>query len=610
MEEHIIFGTHHTEALRLIVYRAQRQGLQHQATLEPRDPRPGEPVTVKAWVGSDLSVRSLQCFYTADGSLPTLESASVSFRRVAEVWDSMVWGYRQGWEAQLPSQPEGVLVRYRIGGQRMDGGWVFADWPPAEDVIVAETRRFFGDPNAEAVLPAPEAGRTFAYHVDTTAPPAWAAEAVLYHIFVDRFAPGPGRAFTASADLSDFFGGRLAGITERLDYIAGLGINTLWLSPIFPSPTHHGYDVTDYRSVEPRLGTLDDLRALLDAAHARGVRVLLDIAFNHCSDQHPFFQAALADPESPYRAWFHFDPRYPGGYRGYFGVPTMPEWNLEHPATREYLIAAARFWLELGVDGFRLDYADGPGPTFWAEFCAAGRAVRPDAWFFGEIVQPPDILAPYVGRLDGSLDFLWSQQVRRAVAYGRMSADALARFWENHLATLTPQYLRPIFLDNHDMDRILLAADNDARRVRLALLLLCLWPHPPVLYYGTEIGLAQPHSSREEGYGLEVSRVPMEWNPARQDQTLLADVRRLLALRREQPGLIHGAQTTLYVGEALWVFARESGEARYVVALNLGETPADFPLAEGATPLWSTGQVRVDGAGAWLDGFAAAVWRV
>ncbi len=609
MEEHVIFGTYHTAALRALAYRALRQGLQHRAQLTPRDPLPHAPVTLHVTIAQTLPVVALYAFYTTDGSQPTPESTRMRFTLTQTTWDSLLWRYQQHWEAALPGQPEGTLVRYRIGAELRTGAWVFADWPSAEAVIIAETRRAFGETDVTPVLPPREVGCTFAYTVDTLAPPAWAQEAVIYQIFVDRFAPGAGRAFAPSANLSDFFGGTLRGVIERLDALADLGINTLWLSPLFPSPTHHGYDATDYCDVEPRLGTLADMRELVAAAHARGLRVLLDLALNHCSHEHPFFQAALADPQSDYHAWFKFAAPGSLAYEGYFGVETMPEWNLEHPPVRAYLLDVGRFWLELGVDGFRLDYADGPGPGFWSEFRRACREVNPEAWLFGEIVQPPDVLAPYVGRLDGSLDFLWAEQVRRAVAYGNTDAEQLATFWANHRQTLTTDYLRPVFLDNHDMDRFLLAAGDDKRRLRLGLLLLCIWPQPPILYYGTEIGLRQTGSTRDPGCGLEVSRTPMVWEAAAQDATLRADVQQLLALRRASPALVYGEERWLALDATLWAFTRSAAEARFVVALNLGETARSLALPFPAEPVWTAGEAALAERQVQLGPLSGGIWQ-
>ncbi len=605
-KENVIFGTHSTDDLRLLSYRVPLQGLQHSSEIEPRDPVPGEPVTVKVRVGPDLAVEQIVCFFSTDGTPPSPEGQSVELRRTALAWDALVWGYVERWQGDLPPLDAGSLVHYRVGARLRDGSWVFADWPDPEMTIITETRRRFGDA-AAAALPSDPAGRLFAYTVDMLSPPDWARDAVLYHIFVDRFAPGEGRAFEQPDGLGGIFGGTLRGIVERLDYVAELGANTLWLSPIFPSPTHHGYDATDYRAVEPRLGTMDDLRLLLDEAHARGMRVLLDLALNHCSDQHPLFQEALQDPESSYRAWFHFDSHAPNGYRSYFGVPSMPEWNLAHPQVRRYLIDVGRFWMRAGVDGFRLDYADGPGPGFWSEFRVACREINPLCWLFGEIVQPPDVLAPFVGRLDGTLDFLWTQMMRRVVAHGNGTASDLARFLERHLEAALDNYLRPVFLDNHDMDRFLLVAGSDLGRLRLGLLLLLTWPQPPVIFYGTEVALVQPQSGREPGQGLEASRMPMVWDSESQDLALHEDVHALLALRAAHPALAQGRHRTEEADEGLWVFAREGADDTFMIALNLSEEPRAVVLPPGAKLRWSSAPPD---SGAGLPALAGAIWQV
>ncbi|MCA9989983.1 MAG: alpha-glycosidase, partial [Anaerolineales bacterium] len=189
------------------------------------------------------------------------------------------------------------------------------------------------------------------------------------------------------------------GVYDKLDYIAALGVNCLWLSPLWTSPTPHGYDTADYRQVEPRLGDKAILRKLIDAAHARGLRVLFDMACNHLSNQHPIFQAALASSTSPYRDWFTFDDS-PAGYRGFFGVPTMPEVNLTHPAARDWMVENALYWLrEFDIDGYRLDYANGPRPDFWSYFVDAGKREKADTFYFGEIIDTPDMLQAYIGRL-------------------------------------------------------------------------------------------------------------------------------------------------------------------------------------------------------------------
>jgi len=149
----------------------------------------------------------------------------------------------------------------------------------------------------------------------------------MYEVLVDRFYPGDGRRWTQTANVSGFCGGTLQGVADKLEYITGLGCNALWLTPIFPSPTHHGYDATDYTRIEPRLGGDAGLRLLVDEAHKRGVRVVLDLVCNHVSNEPPVFLDALKNPASPYRNWVTIDDSA-AGYRAFFGVKQMPQLNL------------------------------------------------------------------------------------------------------------------------------------------------------------------------------------------------------------------------------------------------------------------------------------------
>lgn len=203
----------------------------------------------------------------------------------------------------------------------------------------------------------------------------------------------------------------------------------LWLSPVFPSPTHHGYDANDYVTIEPRLGTKEQLAALIEDAHALGMRVLLDFVANHCSHQHPAFIKALSDPAAPERAMFGFSGNT---YQSFFDVGTMPEFALDWAPAMKYEIDAARYWIELGVDGYRLDYAMGPSHAFWSAFRPAVRAVNPEAALISEITGSAAQVESYRGRLDGALDFLLLQSLRAFVAFELIDADAFGRFVEWH----------------------------------------------------------------------------------------------------------------------------------------------------------------------------------
>lgn len=536
-----VFGTLATDELRLLHHRLARQGVQHADDIAPLDPEPGQPVTLTVHVGQDVAANRVACYYTVDGTEPdgsrgqARHAQVVELRRVGLEWDTLAWGYVARWQGQIPGQPDGTSVRYRIGAWGDDTDEIFADWPRLKPTVEAAAAAFFRGEPLPPVPPAqPETRPVFNYHVDTFRVTDWVRQAIIYHVFVDRFHPGAGRDWLTPDNLSGFFGGTLWGVRDQLDYIADLGADCIWLSPTFVSPTHHGYDITDYDHVEPRLGGDDALRALVAAAQARGIRVLLDLVCNHLSHEHPYFQDALNNPASPYRDWFFFDDS-DIGYKTFFGVASMPEINLDHPAARAWMIDIGRYWLrEFNVDGYRLDHANGPGPGFWSDFRAACRAEKPDCFLFGEIVEAPPLQRAYVGRLDGLLDFHMEDALRKTFGWGTMTEVEFVRFAARHHDYFAADFVMPTFLDNHDMDRFLYVVGNDKDRLRRAAEAQFRQPGPPVIYYGTEVGLGQ-NAGKYDGQGLEESRLPMLWG-ADQDTALLAFYRELIAARRRGQG--------------------------------------------------------------------------
>jgi glycosidase len=417
----------------------------------------------------------------------------------------------------------------------------------------------------------------FGFYVDDDPLPAWAREAIVYQVFVDRFNPGPGNTWKKPANLSGFYGGKLIGITDKLDYIRSLGANVIWLSPIFPSPTHHGYDTTNLFEIEPRFGKKDDLRKLIDAAHLRGMRVLLDLVPNHWSDRHYTFVDAIKNPSSPFRDWYVWH-KYPEKYESFFGVRSLPQLNLGNSETRKHVLDAAAYWLEFGVDGYRLDYAIGPTPDFWADFRQVTRKTKPDCWTFGEVVDPSDRQLSFEGLLDGCLDFVLLEAMRQTFAFGRWDAERFATFLERHENYFPETFSRPSFLDNHDMNRFLWACDGDQRKLRLAALCQYTLSNPPVLYYGTEVGLSQERDIRQGPHGIpEEARQPMLWG-SRQDQELLEYYRGLGALRNEQEALIYGERKLVRASEGILAYTR----GKLLVVINL----TDAHLETGFEGAW------------------------
>jgi len=532
-----IFGTLATDDLKVVHHRANRRGIQHSYRLHPLDPRPGQAVTITVQLGPDLPADHVALYYTLDGSDPVGQQGVAHngnvllLSPVATHWDSLVWGYLAEWQTVLPAQPAGTVVRYQIGAWLADGPETFADWPNVTATAEAAAGAFFHDQPFDAGFAPgnPSCGHTFTYHVDDLTPPAWAREAVIYHVFVDRFYPGDGKKWLQTKDLMGICGGTLWGVRDKLDYIADLGATCIWLSPTWVSPSHHGYDVTDYDHVEARLGGDKALHALVEAAHARGIRILLDLVCNHICDSHPIFQSALTEKE--YRNWFTFDDSL-NGYQSFFGNPGMPQLNLAYGPARDWMIGIARRWLrDFDVDGYRLDYANGPGPDFWADFRAACKAEKPDCFLFGEVVDAPHMIKTYVGRLDGCLDFHLGAALRQTYGWQEWPVSRLQTFIERHYTYFPSDFLLPTFLDNHDMDRFLFIAGGDKNRLRQAAAVQMSLPGIPIIFYGTEVGLSQKVSTGG-GMGLHVSRTPMLWGN-NQDHDLLAYYQSLIQKRKQ-----------------------------------------------------------------------------
>jgi hypothetical protein len=535
-----IFGSLVTDELKLIQHRAHRSGLQHNYLTDPLDPKPNQPVSVFARVGRDLDLDEVVCYFTTNGSQPDVANGrsenvqSVKCTKQRVEWDTLTWGYAEVWRGEIPAQPEGTLVRYRIVGIRDGKPAVYADWPePKFRQELATQAHFTNTPLPPPQPEDPLSGKIFSYHVTQYPAPNWAREAVIYHIFSDRFHPGVGRDWTQTKHLSDFCGGTLWGIRDKIDHISELGATTIWLSPTWPSTSYHGYDVTDFHAVSKRLGGEDAMHALIKEAHARGIKIILDLVANHLSYEHPYFVEALSKPESPYRERFVFDDSEIG-YRTYFGVRSMPQINLTNESARNWMFEIAQYWLtEFEVDGFRLDHAQGPGPEFWTEFQMACKQTNSESFCFAEVVEPPNDCLRYAGRVDGLLDFNFNEAIRMAYAYESMPKDIFEIFLSRHMEFFKGSgLLLPTFLDNHDMKRFLHVAGEDKQKLKQAAELQFRLPGPPIIYYGTEVGMSElitddPHDR------LVGCRAPMEWGAA-QDREMFAFYQGLIRKRQQE----------------------------------------------------------------------------
>ena len=464
----------------------------------------------------------------------------------------------------------------------------------------------------------------------TPDPPAWVRDAIFYQVFPDRFAasarvrkPGPLEPWDDPPTHHGFKGGDLLGIAERLPYLADLGVTALYLNPIFASASNHRYHTYDYFAVDPLLGGNEALRELIDTAHARGMRLILDGVFNHTGRGFwPFHHVLETGAASPYRNWFHFDegrlaagrpvvaypeaippgvaldePPFadrreePGdrslhrlGYRAWWDLPALPKLNTDEPAVREYVFGVAEHWLRFGIDGWRLDVPEEIGdPAFWAEFRRRCRAVDPEAYLVGEIWHPA---ADWVAgdRFDALMNYPLAEAILSFVAAGRLDERMLAFHHEyganvrsidgpafaGLLGEIMSRYRPAVtlsqlsLLDSHDTPRFVTLASGDRVSYRLAVLLQATLPGAPCVYYGDEVGI--------EGGPDPDCRRAFPSDQAGWDADLLAFVRAAFALRHARPELRRGAFRILGADGGAVAFLRsaEDGPAA-LVALNAGD---------------------------------------
>lgn len=492
--------------------------------------------------------------------------------------------------------------------------------------------------------------------------PAWVRDAVFYQIFPDRFArstriqpPGLLEAWETPPTRHGFKGGDLYGITERLGELQELGITALYLCPIFSSASNHRYHTYDYFNVDPMLGGNDALRELLDAAHARGMRVILDGVFNHASRGFwPFHHVLENGAQSPYVDWFYTDEEflrgdrpliaYPEavdwqmqqgaaaggtanksemtiGYKAWWQLPALPKINVRNAAAREHLLQAAEFWIRFGADGWRLDVPEEiDDESFWQEFRTRVRAINPEAYTVGEIWKRAD--AWLTGdRFDAVMNYPLTEAILGYAGRGRLvrdlgdhndtykrpelDADQFAERLSEimgwyHPATTAVQLN---LLGSHDTPRLRSIVGGSAAAARLATLLQLALPGAPCIYYGDELGALGANDPANRGpFPKDLTAIDADAAGFR------AFVRGAVAARHAHPVLRFGALRVLHAEGPVLVFERsadpvgfegaplelEYGAARrLIVATNTGENPARVQVRVAGV----SGVARLDWAG-------------
>jgi alpha-glucosidase len=470
----------------------------------------------------------------------------------------------------------------------------------------------------------------------------WWRRGVIYEIYPRSFQDSDGDGV-----------GDVPGIVSRLPYVKSLGVDAIWLTPIYPSPqADFGYDITDHEAIDPLYGSLADFDALLAAAHEHGLRVILDYVPNHTSDQHPWFR----DPAK--RDWYIWRAQ-PNNWLSAFGGPAwervgdeyylhtylreQPDLNWRNPAVRDAMLDVLRFWIDRGVDGFRIDatrqllkdpqWRDNPANPDWQEgmkeydsllpvrsadqdevqeVVAAIRDVIGERLMVAEVYAPLERLVRYYGE-DGrgaQLPFNFH------LITTPWEAEAIADLVERYEAALPPGAWPNWVLGNHDRGRI--ASRVGPAQARVAAMLLLTLRGTPTLYYGDEIGMTDVPVHRDDPDGRDPERTPMQWTRdggfttgepwlpygdlavnAEDPNELLALHRALIALRRE---FAEAGYRTLHAADGVLAYGRGD---RHAVALNLTGEPRPLPV--GGEALLST---HLDGGGRALRADEGVVLRI
>ena len=334
--------------------------------------------------------------------------------------------------------------------------------------------------------------------------PTWIKDAVFYQIFPDRFcrsakykAVGKFVEWNTLPTRENMFGGNLAGINEKLEYIASLGVNAIYLCPIFKSNSNHRYHTVDYFEIDPVLGTLKDFDNLVKKAHKLGFRVILDGVFNHCSRGFFQFNSLMElGRNSPYVDWFHVHGwplhAYSGkpNYDCWWGYPALPKFNTDNPDVRDYLFSVGEYWMKRGIDGWRLDVPNEiDDDSFWQEFRRRIKAINPEAYIVGEIWDEPSRWLKG-DQFDGVMNY----PLRKAVlAYLFDESPIDMAEFAKRLREAFPEGrfgVQMNLLGSHDTVRLASLPCSNLQRVKLALSILFFLPGAPCVYYGDEIGMA------------------------------------------------------------------------------------------------------------------------
>ncbi len=431
----------------------------------------------------------------------------------------------------------------------------------------------------------------YLHEIDRIDPPEWVKETVWYQIFPERFANGdltndPAGTLpwgSAEPTRQNFFGGDLQGIIDHLDYLQELGITGLYLCPIFTAHSNHKYDTIDYFTIDPHFGDKKTFKRLVDEAHKRGMKVMLDAVFNHLGDFSMQWQDVIEHgQESRFASWFHIN-EFPVSYTKtdndefardltyevFANTPHMPKLNTASREVQNYLHEIASYWIkQFNIDAWRLDVANEIDHHFWRHFYSLTHHLKPDFYVLGEVWHNAQ---SWVNQheFDGAMNYPFTETLSDGIVAKKISlSEMVSRLNEQLMLYRMPtNQVMLNSMDTHDTARLLTLCQGDKDLAKLTLTLMFLQMGSPCIYYGTEVGMA--------GGNDPACRACMVWDKDKQDQKMLAFMKALIKLRKDQQPVLSYGGYAWQVDEAAQVvkLTRKKDATKLCAIFNLGEKP-------------------------------------
>lgn len=413
----------------------------------------------------------------------------------------------------------------------------------------------------------------------------WLQEAVVYQIFVDRFCNGDSsndplntKEWGGEVTSKSMFGGDLRGIINNIDYLNELGIDLIYLTPIFKSSSNHKYNTCDYFVIDPGFGDVEDAKELVKECHKRNIKIVFDAVFNHSGDDFFAFEDLVKNGEkSKYKDWYLVD-NYPidkekiNYYTFANDVRQMPKLNISNKEVTEYLLNVAKFWIEeVGIDGWRLDVCDEVDHEFWRAFKKVVKEANPNAIIVGEIMHEATSFLKG-DQLDSIMNYPFKGAMidffaKRSISVQHFS-EILAQNRVIYMESITKQLWN--LFGSHDTQRFLTECNNNINKMKLAIAFQFCYLGVPYIYYGDEIGL--------DGGDDPLSRKCMIWDKEKQELELLDLYKKIIMVRKENKELIYGDYNEIYCNNNVIIFERVYENNNIIVAINNNDNNVEINL--------------------------------